>query len=103
MSDKRKGQGDASILEKQKLDKPRKYKVLLMNDDYTSMEFVVQVLRSVFRHSSAQATRVMLHIHNKGVGVAGIYSREVAETRIAQVDAMAQEAGHPLRCEMEPE
>lgn len=103
MSDKRKEEGESSVLERQKVDKPRKYKVLLLNDHYTTMEFVVLVLKKVFRHSSAQATRVMLHIHNQGVGVAGIYTREVAETRIAQVEAMAAESGHPLQCEMEPE
>jgi ATP-dependent Clp protease adaptor protein ClpS len=85
------------------LDKPPKYKVLLLNDDFTSMEFVVFVLMQVFRHSQASATRVMLHIHNSGVGVAGIYSREVAETRIAQVEKVAKEAGHPLQCTLEPE
>ncbi|MCB9673764.1 MAG: ATP-dependent Clp protease adapter ClpS [Alphaproteobacteria bacterium] len=103
MSDKRKEEGDSSVLERQKVDEPRKYKVLLLNDHYTTMEFVVMVLRTVFHHSSAQATRVMLHIHNNGVGVAGVYTREVAETRIAQVEAMAAEEGHPLQCEMEPE
>jgi ATP-dependent Clp protease adaptor protein ClpS len=67
------------------------------------MEFVVWVLMTIFRHSQAGATRIMLHIHNSGLGVAGIYSREVAETRIAQVHEVAKEAGHPLQCTMEPE
>lgn len=90
-------------LTRDRIEHPRKYKVLLLNDDYTSMEFVVYVLQTVFRHSQAGATRVMLHIHRNGVGVAGIYTREIAETRVAQVKQMASEAGHPLQCTMEPE
>lgn len=103
MSDKRKEQGDSSVLERKKVDEPKKYKVVLLNDHYTTMEFVVHVLKSVFRLSSAQATRIMLHIHNSGVGVAGVYTREVAETKMAQVHDLAREAGHPLQCELEPE
>lgn len=103
MSDKRKEQGDNQVLERESVKEPQKYKVMLLNDHYTTMEFVVHVLKTVFRHSSAQATRVMLHIHNNGVGIAGVYTREVAETRIAQVEAMSADAGHPLQCEMEPE
>jgi ATP-dependent Clp protease adaptor protein ClpS len=91
------------VLERDRTKKPRKYKVILLNDDYTTMEFVVWVLTAVFHHSQASATRVMLHIHNHGTGVAGIYSREVAETRIAQVQQVAREQGHPLQCTMEPE
>jgi ATP-dependent Clp protease adaptor protein ClpS len=103
MSDKTRRDEKSDVLERERLDKPPKYKVLLLNDDFTSMEFVVFVLMQVFRHSQASATRVMLHIHNSGVGVAGIYSREVAETRIAQVEKVAKEAGHPLQCTLEPE
>ena len=94
-------QGDT--LTREKLDKPRKYKVLLLNDDYTTMEFVVHILQTVFRLSQAQSTRVMLHIHRNGVGIAGVYTREIAETRVAQVLKLAGEAGHPLECTMEPE
>jgi ATP-dependent Clp protease adaptor protein ClpS len=105
MADKRKEEGESEVLDRQKdeADKPRRWKVMLLNDHYTTMEFVVMVLQRVFRQSPAQATRIMLHVHNQGVGVAGIYTREVAETRIAQVDALAKEAGHPLQCIMEPE
>jgi ATP-dependent Clp protease adaptor protein ClpS len=103
MSDKTKKEEQGDVLERQRVEKPPKYKVLLLNDDYTTMEFVVFVLMQVFRHSQASATRVMLHIHNTGVGVAGIYSREVAETRVAQVEKVAREAGHPLQCTLEPE
>lgn len=90
-------------LTRDKIEKPRKFKVLLLNDDYTTMEFVIHILRTVFRHSQAQATRIMLHIHRGGIGVAGIYTREIAETRVAQVHKLASEAGHPLQCTMEPE
>lgn len=98
---RREEQGDT--LTRERVEKPKKYKVLLLNDDYTTMEFVVFVLQKVFHHSQASATRIMLHIHNGGVGVAGIYTREVAETRVAQVQHLAREAGHPLQCTMEPE
>jgi ATP-dependent Clp protease adaptor protein ClpS len=91
------------VLTRERTEEPKKFKVILLNDDYTSMEFVVWVLMTIFRHSQAGATRIMLHIHNTGIGVAGIYSREVAETRIAQVHEVAKEAGHPLQCTMEPE
>ncbi len=91
------------VIVREKNEEPKKYKVLLLNDDYTSMEFVVWVLVQIFRHSQASATRIMLHVHNNGVGVAGIYSREVAETRVAQVEEAAKEAGHPLQCTIEPE
>ncbi len=90
-------------LTRDRIEEPRKYKVILLNDDFTSMEFVVYVLKAVFRHSQAGATRVMLHIHRNGLGVAGIYTREIAETRVAQVMKLAGEAGHPLQCTMEPE
>lgn len=83
--------------------KPRKYKVLIHNDDYTTMEFVVYILQVVFHHSPASATRIMLHIHKSGIGVAGVYTRDQAETRVDQVLALAREAGHPLQCTMEPE
>lgn len=98
---RREEQGDT--LTREKIEKPRKYKVLLLNDDYTTMEFVVHVLQTVFRLSQAQSTRVMLHIHRNGVGVAGVYTREIAETRVAQVHQLASESGHPLQCTMEPE
>jgi ATP-dependent Clp protease adaptor protein ClpS len=103
MSEKtRKGEKE-DVLTRERTEEPKKFKVILLNDDYTSMEFVVWVLMTIFRHSQASATRIMLHIHNNGIGVAGIYSREVAETRIAQVHEVAREAGHPLQCTMEPE
>jgi len=83
-----------------KLKPPPMYKVLLHNDDYTTMEFVVQVLESVFHRNHTEATQIMLHIHKRGLGVAGVYTHEVAETRVAIVDAMARQHEHPLRCTM---
>ena len=86
-----------------RLARPRMWRVLVHNDDYTTREFVVDVLRSVFRHSESEAVRVMLHVHYNGVGVAGVYTREVAETKIAIVEALAKEREYPLRLSMEPE
>jgi ATP-dependent Clp protease adaptor protein ClpS len=86
---------------KPKLKKPRMYKVLLHNDDYTTMEFVVYVLQGIFHHSEADAMQIMLHVHKNGIGVAGVYTREVAETRIAQVEALARRHEYPLRCSMD--
>ncbi|HHO54589.1 MAG TPA: ATP-dependent Clp protease adapter ClpS [Deltaproteobacteria bacterium] len=105
MSDRtrRQDQEKEDVLTRDRVEEPKKFKVILLNDDYTTMEFVVWVLVNVFHHTQAQATRIMLHIHNQGVGVAGIYSREVAETRVAQVEQVAKDAGHPLQCIMEPE
>lgn len=95
--------GQEQLLTDDRVKQPRKFKVILLNDDYTSMEFVIHVLQKVFRHGQASATRVMLHIHRTGLGVAGVYTREIAETRLGQVHGMAREAGHPLQCVMEPE
>jgi ATP-dependent Clp protease adaptor protein ClpS len=84
-----------------KVKKPKMYKVLLHNDDYTTMEFVVYILRSIFNRSDTDAVEIMLHVHRNGTGVAGVYTREIAETRIAQVDAIARQNEYPLRCSME--
>ena len=82
---------------------PPLYKVLLLNDDYTTMEFVVEVLRYVFNKSIEQATRIMLNVHQNGVGVCGIYPYEIAETKVNTVDALSRERGFPLKCTMERE
>ena len=84
-----------------KVEKPKLYKVLLHNDDYTTMEFVVQVLQAVFHKALAEATQIMLHVHKKGIGVCGIYTYEVAETKVAQVLALAKSHEFPLQCSME--
>jgi len=80
---------------------PAPYKVLMLNDDYTPMEFVVQVLQSFFKMNIEDATRVMLHVHQRGVGVCGIFPYEVAETKVAQVTDFARENQHPLQCTLE--
>ncbi|MEM7460692.1 MAG: ATP-dependent Clp protease adapter ClpS [Pseudomonadota bacterium] len=83
--------------------KPSMYRVLILNDDYTPMEFVVLILERFFHKSREQATRIMLHVHQKGVGVCGVYTYEVAETKVAQVMDMARRNEHPLQCTMEKE
>jgi ATP-dependent Clp protease adaptor protein ClpS len=86
-----------------KTKRPRMYKVLLHNDDYTTREFVVEVLRSVFHHNEAAAMRIMMHVHTTGIGIAGIFTREVAETKVATVERLAREHEYPLQMTMEPE
>ncbi|MBI4790823.1 MAG: ATP-dependent Clp protease adaptor ClpS [Chloroflexi bacterium] len=87
----------------QKIDVPRMYKVLLHNDNYTTMDFVVMVLVRVFRKSEAEAIRIMLDVHQKGIGRVGVYPREIAETHVERVRQLAQEHEFPLMCTMEPE
>ena len=84
-----------------RLKKPKLYKVLLHNDNYTTMEFVVYILQGVFHRSETDAVQIMLHVHKNGIGVAGVYTREVAESRVAQVAELAREHEFPLRCSME--
>jgi ATP-dependent Clp protease adaptor protein ClpS len=86
-----------------KTKKPSLYKVLLLNDDYTPMEFVVLVLEKYFSKGREEATRIMLHVHHKGVGVCGVYTYEVAETKVTQVMDFSRQHGHPLQCTMEKE
>ncbi len=86
-----------------KVKPPRMYKVLLHNDDYTTMEFVVAILETVFHHSNASAMQIMLHIHQSGVGVAGVFTYEVAESKVTKVMALARENKFPLLCTCEPE
>lgn len=95
--------GDVATETVKKLKHPQLYKVLLHNDDYTTMEFVVLVLRSVFHHSESEAVNIMLHVHRRGVGVAGVFSYEIAETKAAKVMRLAREHEYPLRCSVEPE
>ncbi|MEE9318907.1 MAG: ATP-dependent Clp protease adapter ClpS [Granulosicoccus sp.] len=84
-----------------KLAKPQLWKVVLLNDDYTPMEFVVEVLQVFFKLDREQATRVMLHVHQRGKGICGVFTKEIAETKVAQVTQYAKESKHPLLCEME--
>ena len=86
-----------------KTKKPSLYRVLLLNDDYTPMEFVVHVLEKYFNKGREEATRIMLHVHHKGSGICGVFTYEVAETKVTQVMDFARQHGHPLQCTMEKE
>ena len=86
---------------KTRTKRPNLYRVLLLNDDYTPMEFVVHVLERFFNRSPEDATRIMLHVHRRGVGVCGVYTYEVAETKVTQVMDLARQNQHPLQCVME--
>lgn len=92
-----------TVEERPKAKRPRRFKVLLHNDDFTTMEFVVEVLVEHFHKTPAEATHVMLQVHHRGVGVAGVYPREVAETKVAEVTAAARAAGMPLMLSLEEE
>jgi ATP-dependent Clp protease adaptor protein ClpS len=86
---------------KPKTKKPSMYKVLMLNDDYTPMEFVVHILERFFNKSRQEATRIMLHVHRRGVGICGVYTYEVAETKVTQVMDFARQHQHPLQCTLE--
>ena len=86
---------------KKKLQQPRPYKILLHNDDYTTMEFVVGILQYVFYKEHTEAIQIMLDVHKKGIGVAGVYPFEVAETKVAVVESLARQNEYPLKCTME--
>lgn len=86
---------------KPKTKKPAMYKVLMLNDDYTPMEFVVHVLERFFSKSREEATRIMLHVHHRGVGICGVFTYEVAETKVTQVMDFARQHQHPLQCTLE--
>lgn len=86
---------------REKTKRPAMYKVLMLNDDYTPMEFVVHVLERFFSKSAQDATRIMLHVHQRGVGVCGVYTYEVAETKVAQTMDLARQHQHPLQCTIE--
>ncbi|CCH47569.1 ATP-dependent Clp protease adapter ClpS [Pseudodesulfovibrio piezophilus] len=94
---------DSELLDEREIQEPRKYKVLLHNDDYTTMDFVVEVLVRVFKKNEDQATAIMLSVHNQGYGICGIYTAEVAETKVDLVHRLAKSAGYPLKCSMEGE
>lgn len=96
-------EGDLATARRPATRRPRRWKVLLHNDDFTTMEFVVEVLRRHFHKSPAEATRIMLLVHHEGIGVAGVYPREVAETKVAEVTAAARQAEMPLLVTAEAE
>lgn len=94
---------DYSVTVEEKTKTPRMYKVLLHNDDYTTMEFVVMVLKNVFQKSEVEASEIMLKVHKDGVGVCGIYTKEISESKAMKVTQLAREHGHPLKCTITPE
>lgn len=94
---------ESGVVLEEELKEPSMYRVLLHNDDYTTMDFVVMVLEKIFHKTLAEAEAIMLAVHEKGSGVCGVYPKEIAEFRVAQVHSRANEAGFPLRCSMEKE
>ncbi len=107
MGNREKSNSDTGVVLKsrteRKTKRPRKYRVLLHNDDYTPMDFVVRLLQTVFHRNESEATQIMLHVHNHGIGVAGVYTHEIAETKVAQVHMHARQNDCPLVASMEPE
>jgi ATP-dependent Clp protease adaptor protein ClpS len=102
-NDRDDGRTDLVTKTRPKTKKPSLYKVLLLNDDYTPMEFVVLVLEKFFSKNHDEAYHIMMHVHQKGVGVCGVFTYEVAETKVTQVMDFARQNGHPLQCTMEKE
>ena len=102
-SEENNNQTDGSVLTKvkPKTKKPSLYKVLMLNDDYTPMEFVVHVLERFFSKTREEATKIMLHVHQQGVGICGVFSYEIAETKVMQVMDCARQDQHPLQCTIE--
>jgi len=101
--DKDGGRTGALTLTRTRTKKPSMYKVLMLNDDYTPMEFVVDVLQHIFQKNREEATEIMLHVHQKGVGICGVYTYEVAETKVTQTVDYARKNQHPLQCTLEKE
>ncbi|UCE86457.1 MAG: ATP-dependent Clp protease adaptor ClpS [Deltaproteobacteria bacterium] len=95
--------GETATQTRRRVARPPRFKVVLFNDDYTPMEFVVGVLERIFNKGPAEATQIMLHVHKNGTGIAGVYVLEVAETKVAAVHRLAEERGYPLRSGVEPE
>ncbi len=94
---------ELEVKSRQKTKKPPLYKVFLLNDDYTTMDFVVHVLELVFHKSTIEATQIMLHVHKKGMGLCGTFTKEIAETKVNNVHELAQQNEFPLKCLMEKE
>jgi ATP-dependent Clp protease adaptor protein ClpS len=94
---------EAGVKERQQTRKPPRYRVFLLNDHYTTMDFVVEILVTVFHKSAVEATRIMLFVHKQGRGLAGIYERQIAEAKITEVHEQARVQGFPLKCTMEKE
>lgn len=92
-----------AVKNKEKVERPTRFKVLLLNDDYTSMEFVVDILQEIFRKQHDEAVTIMLKVHQNGTGVAGVYVKDIAESKIGEVHRSARDQEFPLRCAIEPE
>lgn len=104
MSESKSKRGESTeTKERRKTKRPRRYKVVILNDDYTTMEFVIEILMRHFRKTVAEATQVMLQVHHNGSGVAGVYTRDVAESKVAEVQEDARVSGQPLKLSTEPE
>ncbi|EQC51166.1 ATP-dependent Clp protease adaptor protein ClpS [Bacteriovorax sp. DB6_IX] len=103
MSERSDEEGDLSVVTRKKFKRPPRYRVLLHNDDYTTMEFVVYILKSVFSKTTGEAQEIMLKVHNEGRGQCGVYTHEVAESKMKRVSLEAKQNGHPLLCTIEPE
>ncbi len=100
---RRNDHGHSELQTHERVKEPQRYKVLIHNDDYTTMDFVVEVLVRVFRKSETEGVIIMLAVHNEGHGVCGVYTHEVAETKVELVRRMAKDSGYPLKCSMEKE
>jgi ATP-dependent Clp protease adaptor protein ClpS len=96
------GEG-VEVIERQEVRTPSLYRVFLINDNYTTMDFVVHVLEKVFRKNPVEAAQIMLHVHKNGKGLAGVFTKEIAETKIVTVHKLARNSGFPLKCNMEKE
>jgi ATP-dependent Clp protease adaptor protein ClpS len=96
-------QSDTATQEKVRVQPPKMYRVFLLNDDFTTMEFVVYILETIFQKNPSEATQIMLQVHKSGRGVAGIFSKQIAEAKIENVHAQAKREGFPLKCVMEEE
>ncbi len=94
-------QDKTGVSERDSLQEPPRYRVLLHNDDYTTMDFVIMILQTVFQKNTDEATRIMLNVHHQGVGIAGIFTREIGETKVAIVHRMAKKNQFPLKCSLE--
>lgn len=96
-------EGDLATITRKKFKRPPRYRVLLHNDDYTTMEFVIYVLKTIFSKTTNEAQEIMLRVHNEGRGQCGVYTHEVAESKMKKVSLEAKQNGHPLLCTIEPE